>query len=147
MNLREFSTVLVSTHRAALMRGTRARSYEAVSGPGVGKSSVIAQYCAIMAKLINKPVGLLTRMLATLQGPDVNGFMMNSAGYALMGIAVGGALSSTLTGLVPVKFDPGPAVTIAGVATTQASIAGNLPASAAIGDVERSEERRVGKEC
>jgi flagellar hook protein FlgE len=67
---------------------------------------------------------------------DVNGFMMNSAGYALLGSPVGGALSSTLTGLAPVKFDPGPAVTIAGVATTQASISGNLPASTAVGDVE-----------
>ncbi|MBV8168975.1 MAG: flagellar hook protein FlgE [Alphaproteobacteria bacterium] len=67
---------------------------------------------------------------------DANGFMMNSAGYALMGSPAGGGLSSTLTGLVPVKFDPGPSVTIAGVATTQASIAGNLPASTAIGDVQ-----------
>lgn len=63
---------------------------------------------------------------------DVNGFMKNTAGYALMGVTAGSAMPSTLTGLVPVKFDPGPTVTVAGVATTKVSIAGNLPASSAV---------------
>lgn len=64
---------------------------------------------------------------------DKNGFLVNSAGFSLLGVTAGSAMPTDLTGLTPVKFDPGPTVTIAGVATTSVSIAGNLPASGAVG--------------
>jgi flagellar hook protein FlgE len=67
---------------------------------------------------------------------DVNGFLVNSNGFVLMGTASGNTLPSSLSKLVPVKFDPGPTVTIAGVATTQVALAANLPATDAIGDQE-----------
>jgi flagellar hook protein FlgE len=67
---------------------------------------------------------------------DANGFLVNSNGFVAMGVTAGSALPTALNGLTPVKFDPGPAVTIAGVATSQVSLAGNLPASAAVGNVQ-----------
>ncbi|MBI3514934.1 MAG: flagellar hook protein FlgE [Proteobacteria bacterium] len=67
---------------------------------------------------------------------DKDGFMVNSNGFFLMGATSGSTLPSALSGLTPLKFDPGPAVTIAGVATTQVALAGNLPATDAIGTTE-----------
>ena len=67
---------------------------------------------------------------------DKNGNLVNSAGFALLGTPTGSTLPTALSGLVPVRFNPGPSVTIGGVATTQVSLAGNLPATDAIGAKE-----------
>jgi len=67
---------------------------------------------------------------------DANGFLENSSGFVALGVPVGTALPNSLTGLVPVQLNPGPTVTIAGSATTQVSLAGNLPASDATGATE-----------
>jgi flagellar hook protein FlgE len=67
---------------------------------------------------------------------DKNGFLENSAGFVVMGVPAGSALPNSLTGLVPVKLDPGPAVQIAGAATTQVTLGGNLPATDAVGATE-----------
>jgi flagellar hook protein FlgE len=67
---------------------------------------------------------------------DKNGFLENSAGFVVMGVPAGSALPNSLTGLVPVKLNPGPAVQIAGAATTQVTLGGNLPATDAVGATE-----------
>ncbi len=67
---------------------------------------------------------------------DKDGFFTNSNGFTLMGVPVGGALPTDLNKLTPVQFNPGPSVTIGGVATTQVALAGNLPATDAIGATE-----------
>jgi flagellar hook protein FlgE len=64
---------------------------------------------------------------------DKNGFMVNAAGFYLMGTAAGSTLATTLATLQPVKLAAGPNVTIGGTATTAISINGNIPASDAIG--------------
>ena len=67
---------------------------------------------------------------------DKNGFLENSSGFVVMGVPTGSALPNKLTGLVPVQLNPGPSVQIPGAATTQVSLAGNLPATDAIGATE-----------
>lgn len=76
MNLREASTVLIRTHLAAIREGRRARAYEMISGPGLGKSSLVETVSAALCKQLGKPVGLMVNMLATLSQPDVRGFML-----------------------------------------------------------------------
>jgi hypothetical protein len=53
------------------------------SGPGIGKSDSVGQYCAELSAKLNEPVGLVTFMLATISSVDVRGFMLpqkNAAG-------------------------------------------------------------------
>jgi len=76
MNLNQALQVMLRTHMAALTLGQRANSLELKSGPGVGKSSTVRDYCAAMARQTNEPVGLTLTMLATIQSVDVRGFML-----------------------------------------------------------------------
>jgi flagellar hook protein FlgE len=91
---------------------------------------------------VNTTIGAIAQgasVLVTRAGSfhvDQNGFLVNSAGFVALGTPAGGGLPRALTGLVPVKFAPGPTVTIGGVATTQVTIDGNLPATDAIGAQE-----------
>jgi len=76
MNLEAAKDVMFATHKAALMLGVRASAIELESGPGVGKSSAVWQLCQRMSAELNVNVGLVTRMLATLQSVDLQGFMI-----------------------------------------------------------------------
>lgn len=74
MNLNQAAQVMLRTHMAALERDERANAVEMKSGPGIGKSSVIREVARMLARLLNKPVGLVIDMLATKQSPDILGF-------------------------------------------------------------------------
>jgi hypothetical protein len=74
VNLHQAMQVMLRTHIAALSRGERANAIEMKSGPGIGKSSVVRDDCAQLARMINQPVGLVVDMLATKQSPDILGF-------------------------------------------------------------------------
>jgi hypothetical protein len=76
MNLNQALQVMLRTHIAALNLNHRPNSIEMKSGPGVGKSSTVFDMCGVLAKQTNEPVGLTTNMLATIQSPDVRGFML-----------------------------------------------------------------------
>lgn len=76
MNLNQAVQVIVRTHIAALNAGHRANAIELKSGPGIGKSSAIDQTCALLARMLNEPVGLTIEMLATIQSIDIRGFMI-----------------------------------------------------------------------
>ena len=78
MNLREAKLLLLRTHNAAYLAAERADSGEMISGPGLGKSSVVADYCADLCKQLGQPVGLMVNMLANMSAPDVRGFMIPS---------------------------------------------------------------------
>ncbi len=80
MNLNQAKLVMLRTHVAALHMGVRANAVELLSPPGVGKSSIIEEMCAQLARETNEPVGLVTEMLATLQSVDVRGFMLPAKG-------------------------------------------------------------------
>jgi flagellar hook protein FlgE len=66
---------------------------------------------------------------------DKNGFLVNSAGFTLLGVAAGSALPTKLTGLVPVQLT---ATTIAGGATSTVALSSNLPATATAGTTEQT---------
>jgi flagellar hook protein FlgE len=68
---------------------------------------------------------------------DANGLLTNSAGYTLLGTPIGSTLPTSLNGLVPVALDPGPTVTVAGSATSEVSVAANLPATATAGSTSQ----------
>ncbi len=74
MNLNQAMQVTLRTHMAAIQAGVRASAIEYKSGPGIGKSSVARQVCALLARALNQPVGFVVEMLATKQSPDVLGF-------------------------------------------------------------------------
>lgn len=74
MNLSQAKQVLLATHIAALAIAERAIAVELKSGPGIGKSSVIGEYCGALAVQLQQPVGFVVDMLATKQSPDVLGF-------------------------------------------------------------------------
>jgi hypothetical protein len=76
MNLTEAKDVLLRTHLVSLEDQERASSYVMESPPGVGKSEAAFQYCGNLARIINKPVGLVVFMLTTVTSPDVRGFML-----------------------------------------------------------------------
>lgn len=76
MNIEQAKIVMLRTHAVALARGERANALYLVSGPGVGKSDGVFQYCAMLARAINQPVGLVQFMLATVMSADVRGFML-----------------------------------------------------------------------
>jgi hypothetical protein len=76
MDLHQAKQVLVATHLGAIRHDTRANAIEMISGPGIGKSETAVAYCTDLAQQINKPVGLITFMLATISSVDVRGFML-----------------------------------------------------------------------
>ena len=67
---------MIATHVAAISGNYRAGALMLQSGPGVGKSDSVEQYCTELAAVINEPVGLVTFMLATISSVDVRGFML-----------------------------------------------------------------------
>jgi hypothetical protein len=67
--------VMLKTHLVGIERDVRAASYHLESGPGIGKSAGTEQYCEMLAAEINKPVGLVVMMLASVESVDVRGFM------------------------------------------------------------------------
>jgi hypothetical protein len=75
MNLNEAKQVIVSTHLAAINLNQRAQGYHMVSPPGIGKSDVAEQSVRTLAKELDRPVGLVVFMMATIGGADVRGFM------------------------------------------------------------------------
>jgi len=95
---------------------------------GSGTSSALAQGGEIA----------VTRAGSFIMNKD--GQLVNSAGFVLLGSPIGNTLPTSLTGLQPVALTPGPNVTIGGTATTQVTINGNLPATAAVGDTEQLSE-------
>jgi hypothetical protein len=76
MDLQAAMQVMLRTHVASLGKPNRANAIALESPPGVGKSSVVQEYCAALAREISAPVGLGVHMLATLQSVDVRGFML-----------------------------------------------------------------------
>lgn len=80
MDIETAKTVLTRTHVAALAQGVRASGYHLESSPGLGKTDGTAQSCAALAREIDKPVGLVVFMLATISSADVRGFMMPTKG-------------------------------------------------------------------
>lgn len=85
MDIRTAKSVILRTHVAALHLGRRASAIEEISGPGIGKSESVRQSCAELAQEIQRPVGLVPFMLATISSVDIRGFMlpMKSAAGAL----------------------------------------------------------------
>lgn len=76
MNLEQAKELLLKTHIASVERGRRANCYFMQSGPGLGKSQSVVQYCMTLARILQKPVGLVVTMLASITSPDVRGFMI-----------------------------------------------------------------------
>ena len=76
LNLAQAKSLLLRTHTAAIALDERARAYCLQSGPGVGKSEGVYQYVGALAVMLNRPVGMIVRMLTTITSPDVNGFMI-----------------------------------------------------------------------
>lgn len=76
MNLREARILLLRTHHAAYRMEERAPSIEMISGPGLGKSTIVGDYCGELCRLLNEPVGFMVNMLASMSAPDVRGFML-----------------------------------------------------------------------
>lgn len=76
MNIEQAKQVMLATHKAALMTGTRAGSIELIGTPGCAKSEGGEQYAAQMARDINQPVGLLVCMIASYASVDARGFMI-----------------------------------------------------------------------
>lgn len=68
--------VALKTHLAAIANQTRASGLYLVSGPGLGKSESVVQQVEDLAKSLQKPVGLVTEMLASYSSVDVRGFML-----------------------------------------------------------------------
>ena len=76
MNLEQAKDLLIRTHVASLKpHMPRANGYFLQSGPGLGKSQSINQYCKMLARRLDQPVGLVVMMLASITSPDVRGFM------------------------------------------------------------------------
>lgn len=68
MNLTEF--------RAAAPAFYQSRTaLELVSGPGVGKSSIMYAVAALMSKQLGKPFGIVTQILSGMDPTDVRGFL------------------------------------------------------------------------
>ncbi len=76
MDITSAKRVLHRTHLAAIRAGHRANGYYLESGPGIGKSDSQRQACAALAAELNRPVGLVVFMLATVSSVDVRGFML-----------------------------------------------------------------------
>ena len=76
MDLNAAQQVILRTHHAALAINDRPITVELISGPGIGKSSLVEQSAAILAREVGEPVGLVVFMLATVSSVDVRGFML-----------------------------------------------------------------------
>jgi hypothetical protein len=76
MDLKSASEVILRTQLASLQHNTRANALLLESGPGIGKSDTVFQTAAKLARSVNKPVGLVQFMLATISSVDVRGFML-----------------------------------------------------------------------
>jgi hypothetical protein len=51
-------------------------SVELISGPGIGKSSIVEAVAKALSVKLNSPVGLMAFMLSTISSVDVGGFMI-----------------------------------------------------------------------
>lgn len=81
MDLNTAKNVLVQTHLAAIADNHRAGTMYLESGPGIGKSSAGGyQYARDLAKIINKPVGLIIPNVVAWMSVDANGFMLPARG-------------------------------------------------------------------
>lgn len=76
MDIETAKSVLKRTHVAALATHSRASGYHMESGPGIGKSDAVHQVCAELARELQRPVGLVVMMLASISSVDVRGFMI-----------------------------------------------------------------------
>lgn len=76
MNLNEAKRVMLLTHTTALTQDYRPNALMLESGPGVGKSDSVVQYCEDLAREMNAAAGLVPFMLATISSVDVRGFML-----------------------------------------------------------------------
>lgn len=92
MDINAAKNVLLRTHLAALKHGDRANGMYLESGPGLGKSDATEQMCAEMAVALDKPVGLVVFMLATISSVDVRGFML-----PVKPTAAGGAMGTVFS--------------------------------------------------
>jgi hypothetical protein len=84
LNLSSAKQVLMRTHIAAINAEYRANGMMLVSGPGVGKSDTMRQYCETLASELNEPVGLVQFFLATVSSVDVRGFMLPVKGIGTL---------------------------------------------------------------
>jgi hypothetical protein len=81
MDLNTAKDVLVQTHLAAISDNHRAGTMYLESGPGIGKSSAGGyQYARDLARIINKPVGLIIPNVVAWVSVDANGFMLPARG-------------------------------------------------------------------
>lgn len=76
MNIEQAKSVMLATHKAALMTGVAAGSIELLGTPGCAKSEGVDQCAAQLARDINQPVGLLVCMIASYASVDARGFMI-----------------------------------------------------------------------
>jgi len=76
MDLIRCKDYLLQTHMAALLHNERPNAYCLESNPGVGKTEGVFQYVEMLAQALNKPIGLVDFMIATITSPDARGFMI-----------------------------------------------------------------------
>jgi len=76
MNLEQARQVIIATHLAAIKMNVRAATYELQSGPGVGKTDTVGASGVDMARALDEPFGMTSLMPASMQSPDVRGFMI-----------------------------------------------------------------------
>jgi hypothetical protein len=75
MDINAAKYVILRTHTSALAINQRAVAIELLSGPGLGKSSIVGQAAAELARETRRDVGFVTFMLATISSVDVRGFL------------------------------------------------------------------------
>lgn len=80
MNLAEAKQLLCDTHVGALTHNFRPIAVTFESMPGIGKSMGVFQYAAMLAAVLDKPVGIVVCMLASIMSADVRGFMIPMRG-------------------------------------------------------------------
>lgn len=76
MDITSAQQVLLRTHAAAIAQNHRANGMYLESGPGIGKSDGTFQYAEALARQLDRPVGVVQFMLATISSVDVRGFML-----------------------------------------------------------------------
>lgn len=74
MNLRQAKSLLKHLYRMQIDTGER-YTVELVSGPGIGKSEMVKQFCVEMGKELGKPFACKPLFLTTIEQPDVRGFV------------------------------------------------------------------------
>jgi hypothetical protein len=80
VNIYEAKQIITATHLEAIEGGYRASGLHLESGPGLGKSESIFQVALELARTMNRPIGLVVMMLATVMSVDVMGFMIPTKG-------------------------------------------------------------------